>query len=199
MNKKSENNPETLTYIDTGELQEHKRSIRKAMTYLPDCISALKSYGFPEEEIHTIENEKCLVWMIAKHKIKTPKEKCLTFLSQLWHYWDLPCLYFTNDSMSVIDEEKSLSLAQELSTHVIDKKQFDDGLKALVTLWFALKEVEKAGLKDFILKPFGLYYRDDEGVTRTYGIEDLFSDTKEQLTEKGLLILRDWCKIKNNK
>lgn len=182
-------NLEQHTYIKKVLLNEYRENIDKAVLKYPKVISELESLGFSKEKIGSIKN-------ITDFNLSVPeamKETSLPLFAQLWQFSDVDYLCYTDDTLTTIDKEESLSYAEALCTRHVNEERYSMGYNAILNLKSAIKEVTDLGLGDILGYPFGLGYNDEYDVSRTYNIKDLIADDEKQLREKLVVILKRWC------
>ena len=222
---KPNNNPKSVSYVDTNALASCKSQIKSAMNGIKTTTDILQRNGFKLEQLKNLKTEgdfSLLVNSLAEKERAEQKklykgtiyeremsvqnagltdwtqvfDTNVHYIRKLFQYWNIPFLVFTDDTKSVVDAEASLKKAEDQCRVKLDTEKLSESLAALKELRAALKKCEELGLSEVVdIFNGGLRYTDDNGTPHGYTIYNLVSDTEADLEANAFNLLRGKCTL----
>lgn len=218
-------NPKSVSYVDINALASCKSRIKSAMNGIKTTTDILQRNGFTLEELKNLKTERDFSLLInSRAEEERAEQKKLhkgtiyeremsvqsagltdwtqvfdtnvRYIRNLFQYWNIPFLVFTDDTKSVVDAEASLKKAEDQCRVKLDTEKLSESLAALKELRAALKKCEELDLSEVVdIFNGGLRYTDDNGTPHGYTIFNLSSETEADLEAKAFNLLRDKCTL----
>lgn len=218
-------NPKSVSYVDINALASCKSRIKSAMNGIKTTTDILQRNGFTLEELKNLKTERDFSLLInSRAEEERAEQKKLhkgtiyeremsvqsagltdwtqvfdtnvRYIRNLFQYWSIPFLVFTDDTKSVVDAEASLKKAEDQCRVKLDTEKLSKSLAALKELRAALKKCEELGLSEVVdIFNGGLRYTDDNGTPHGYTIFNLSSETEADLESKAFNLLRGKCTL----
>ena len=219
------NNPKSVSYVDTNALASCKGQIKSAKNGIKTITDILQRNGFTLEQLKNLKTERdfsLLINSLAEEEREEQKklykgtiyerkmsvqsegltdwtqvfDTNVRYIRNLFQYWNIPFLVFTDDTKSVVDTEASLKKAEDQCRVKLDTEKLSKSLAALKELRAALKKCEELGLSEVVdIFNGGLRYTDDNGTPHGYTIFNLSSETEADLEAKAFNLLRGKCAL----
>lgn len=218
-------NPKSVSYVDVNELASCKSRIKSAMNGIKTTTDILQRNGFTLEQLKNLKTERdfsLLINSLAEAERAEQKklhkgtiyetemsvqsagltdwtqvfDTNVRYIRNLFQYWNISFLVFTDDTKSVVDAEASLKKAEDQCRVKLDTEKLSESLAALKELRAALKKCEELGLSEVVdYLNGGLRYTDDNGTPHGYTIFNLSNETEADLEAKAFNLLRGKCTL----
>lgn len=215
----------SVSYVDTNALASCKSRIKSAMNGIKTTTDILQRNGFTLEQLKNLKTERdfsLLINSLAEEERAEQKklhkgtiyeremsvqsagltdwtqvfDTNVRYIRNLFQYWNISFLVFTDDTKSVVDAEASLKKAEDQCRVKLDTEKLSESLAALKELRTALKKCEELGLSEVVdYLNGGLRYTDDNGTPHGYTIFNLSNETEADLEAKAFNLLRGKCAL----